>query len=305
MGRRRAEARLTLGPWEGPRRRSWHPQAAAPSVRLLGVATEAPSVLTATSPQLAAREDLARALEARAWPSAHFIVTDDDDGIRLDRWFKRNLPEVSFNIVSRWARTGQLRLDGKRAAPGDRSRPGSRSACRRAKLPPARSARPQRQARAADRDEDAVRARDGHLSGRARVRAQQAAGPRDPGRDQDPPPPRPAARRPGRRGRARPKLVHRLDKDTSGALLVARTRAGRRPFRQGLLRPHRAQGLLGAGRRRARQRRRADRPAAGQAARHRRREDARRRGERAAREDALAGRSIAPATAPPGSSCSR
>ena len=39
-----------------------------------------------------------------------FTVSDEDDGIRLDRWFKRNMPEVSFNIVSRWARTGQLRV---------------------------------------------------------------------------------------------------------------------------------------------------------------------------------------------------
>ena len=49
-----------------------------------------------------------------------FAVTGEDDGIRLDRWFKRNLPEVSFGQISRWARTGQLRLDGKRATPGDR-----------------------------------------------------------------------------------------------------------------------------------------------------------------------------------------
>ena len=74
----------------------------------------------------------------------------------------------------------------------------------------------------------------------------------------------------------RPKLVHRLDKDTSGALLVARTRARGRAFRQGLLRADGAQGLLGAGRRRARRRRGADRRAARQAARHRRREDAHR-----------------------------
>jgi 23S rRNA pseudouridine955/2504/2580 synthase len=46
-----------------------------------------------------------------------FAVTEEDDGIRLDRWFKRNLPEVSFGQISRWARTGQLRLDGKRATP--------------------------------------------------------------------------------------------------------------------------------------------------------------------------------------------
>ena len=48
-----------------------------------------------------------------------FTVAPDDDGIRLDRWFRRHLPEASFNVVSRWARTGQLRVDGKRAAPGD------------------------------------------------------------------------------------------------------------------------------------------------------------------------------------------
>src|SRR6187551_1922480 len=49
-----------------------------------------------------------------------FTVTEDDDGIRLDRWFKRNQPDTSFNIVSRWARTGLVRLDGQRVATGDR-----------------------------------------------------------------------------------------------------------------------------------------------------------------------------------------
>ena len=42
-----------------------------------------------------------------------FTVDAEDDGIRLDRWFKRHLPDASFNTVSRWARTGQLRVDGK------------------------------------------------------------------------------------------------------------------------------------------------------------------------------------------------
>jgi 23S rRNA pseudouridine955/2504/2580 synthase len=48
-----------------------------------------------------------------------FTVATDDEDIRLDRWFKRHLPETTFNLVSRWARTGQLRVDGKRATPGD------------------------------------------------------------------------------------------------------------------------------------------------------------------------------------------
>src|SRR5689334_19675867 len=75
-----------------------------------------------------------------------FTVRDDDDGIRLDRWFKRHLPDVSFNTVSRWARTGQLRIDGKRATPGDRVEKGQTL-----RLPPAEpapaegpGARPQR-----------------------------------------------------------------------------------------------------------------------------------------------------------------
>jgi len=31
-----------------------------------------------------------------------YRVQADDDGIRLDRWFQRHLPDVGFNIVSRW-----------------------------------------------------------------------------------------------------------------------------------------------------------------------------------------------------------
>src|SRR3546814_9050152 len=49
-----------------------------------------------------------------------FTVAPDDDHIRLDRWFKRHLPQVGFATVSRWARTGQVRVDGKRAKPEDR-----------------------------------------------------------------------------------------------------------------------------------------------------------------------------------------
>ena len=49
-----------------------------------------------------------------------FTVSDDDHGIRLDRWFKRNLPQIGFGVISRWARTGQIRVNGKRVKPEDR-----------------------------------------------------------------------------------------------------------------------------------------------------------------------------------------
>lgn len=53
-----------------------------------------------------------------------FTVSDDDDAVRLDRWFKRNLPQIGFATISRWARTGQIRVDGKRAKPEDRLKTG-------------------------------------------------------------------------------------------------------------------------------------------------------------------------------------
>ena len=151
-----------------------------------------------------------------------FTVGDDDDGIRLDRWFKRNLPDVSFNLVSRWARTGQLRIDGKRAIPGDRIEAGQEIRVPPAESAPARPGRPQPKREPLTEDEVAfVRDMVIHEDPSAVVLN------KPPG----------LATQGGTKttkhldrlldgladDRGRPKLVHRLDKDTSGALLVART----------------------------------------------------------------------------------
>jgi 23S rRNA pseudouridine955/2504/2580 synthase len=151
-----------------------------------------------------------------------FTVSDDDDGIRLDRWFKRHMADISFNMVSRWARTGQLRLGGKRAVPGDRVEAGQEI-----RIPPAEAV-PQRPERAKPRRErltddeiEFVREMVIHEDPNAFVLN------KPPG----------LATQGGTKtskhldrlldgladDRGRPKLVHRLDKDTSGALLVART----------------------------------------------------------------------------------
>ena len=154
-----------------------------------------------------------------------FTVGHDDDGIRLDRWFRRHLPDTSFNLVSRWARTGQLRVDGARATPGDRLSAGQvlrvpppeviREAVRTARTKPERAPLSEDQAAFArdmviHRDAQALvldkppgLATQGgtktteHVDGLLDALQFEAEG--------------------------RPKLVHRLDKDTSGALLVART----------------------------------------------------------------------------------
>ncbi len=41
-------------------------------------------------------------------------VGADDDGMRLDRWFKTYFPEVAFGHLNKLLRTGQVRLDGGR-----------------------------------------------------------------------------------------------------------------------------------------------------------------------------------------------
>lgn len=153
-----------------------------------------------------------------------FKVGTDDDGIRLDRWFKRHLADVSFNTVSRWARTGQLRVDGARAEPGARLAAGQILRVPPAEAPtPAKPGRPKRE-RPPLSDEQTALAETMviHRDAQAIVLN------KPPG----------LATQGGTKTtehvdglldalqfdlEGRPKLVHRLDKDTSGALLVART----------------------------------------------------------------------------------
>jgi 23S rRNA pseudouridine955/2504/2580 synthase len=44
-------------------------------------------------------------------------VAADDSEIRLDRWFKRHYPQVPFGTVAKLCRKGNIRLDGKRVKP--------------------------------------------------------------------------------------------------------------------------------------------------------------------------------------------
>jgi len=149
-----------------------------------------------------------------------FTVAPDDDDIRLDRWFKRHLPEIGFPTVSRWARTGQIRVDGKRAKPEDRLTAGQVL-----RVPPGGevAARPKPKRREPTAEQlAAAEAMLIHRTDAALVlnkppglATQGGTGTHlhvdgllDAFTEEDEP---------------RPRLVHRLDKDTSGVLLVART----------------------------------------------------------------------------------
>jgi 23S rRNA pseudouridine955/2504/2580 synthase len=42
-------------------------------------------------------------------------VSADEADIRLDRWFRRHFPAVTQGAIQKFCRTGQVRVDGKRA----------------------------------------------------------------------------------------------------------------------------------------------------------------------------------------------
>jgi len=47
-------------------------------------------------------------------------VEEADTGIRLDRWFKRHFPEVTHGLLEKALRKGDVRLNGKKAKAADR-----------------------------------------------------------------------------------------------------------------------------------------------------------------------------------------
>ncbi|MEL7718517.1 RluA family pseudouridine synthase [Citromicrobium bathyomarinum] len=149
-----------------------------------------------------------------------YTVAEDDEGVRLDRWFKRHLPEVGFATVARWARTGQIRVDGARAKPDDRLTKGQVL-----RIPPGNPARAKTPPRRRELTEDQKAQARGMViketpnaivlnkppglatQGGSKTFSH-VDGLLDAFVEGDGP---------------RPRLVHRLDKDTSGVLLIART----------------------------------------------------------------------------------
>ena len=148
-----------------------------------------------------------------------FTIAPDDDGVRLDRWFKRHLPQIGFATVSKWARTGQIRVDGGRAKPDDRLATGQTL-----RVPPggetSKKPRPRRELTEEEQAEAramlVMQTRSALVLNKPPGLATQGGtkttrhvdGLLDAFAQEDDP---------------RPRLVHRLDKDTSGVLLVART----------------------------------------------------------------------------------
>ena len=148
-------------------------------------------------------------------------VSEDDGEQRLDKWFKRRFPQVTQGHVEKMCRTGQVRVDGGRAKASDRVIPGQTI-----RIPPlpdnAAPSRPRAgSVSAADEKmiQNAVVWKDEHiiiLNKPPGLPSQGGSGQGD--RHVD------GLTEALKFGfKDRPKLVHRLDKDTSGLLMLART----------------------------------------------------------------------------------
>lgn len=153
----------------------------------------------------------------------NITVKADDDGTRLDRWFKRHFPGLSFGQLQKIMRKGEVRLDGKRVKGKERVSTGQT-----VRVPPlgADAGAPRKPGPKTPRlsDEDVAEVKSWIVyRDEAVIAINKPAGlPTQGGTGQtrhldgllD-------ALRFG--SEHRPKLVHRLDKDTSGALLLGRT----------------------------------------------------------------------------------
>ena len=159
---------------------------------------------------------------ARRGPAVdEYRIKADDDGIRLDRWFKRHRDDVPHALLQRWTRTGLVRLDGAKTDPSDRIAKGQRLVVPQIVDAP-KSARVKLRRELSDEDQAAAEAMVIYRDDSALVlnkppglatqggtgTTEHVDGLLDAFFDE-------------RMGR--PRLVHRLDKDTSGVLLVART----------------------------------------------------------------------------------
>ncbi len=148
-------------------------------------------------------------------------VAEGDGDQRLDRWFRRQFPHIPQGRIEKMCRKGEIRVDGGRVKAATRLEAGQ--SVRVPPLPDSEAPEPER-ARVSDADAEMIRGcviwRDDHIIALNKPPGLPTQGGSKQTKHVD--------------GLAealkfgldeKPRLVHRLDKDTSGVLLLARTRA--------------------------------------------------------------------------------
>ena len=175
---------------------------------------EAPRQPTRAEAKAAAQETLATGVQT-------LVVEPDEADMRVDRFLVARFPQLAFTHIQRIVRKGELRVDGKRAQPNDRLLAGQK-----VRIPPLKLDQPKLVARSAARDQsdrDFLKSitlyedKDVLIINKPMGLAVQGGsgttrhvdGLLDSMRDAE---------------GQKPRLVHRLDKDTAGCLVIAKTR---------------------------------------------------------------------------------
>lgn len=156
----------------------------------------------------------------------HVQIGVADDGMRLDRWLRNQFPGLKQGKLEKLLRKGQIRLDGSRAKSGDRVEAGQD-----VRLPPDIDDNPTQESRPKTIDPDVARELSSTLKDSILHMDDEVIALNKPA----------GVAVQGGSGthlhidgvldwlkmgaKDRPRLVHRLDRDTSGVMLLARTRA--------------------------------------------------------------------------------
>ena len=146
----------------------------------------------------------------------HIKVSDDEDGQRIDRFLQKHLKGVPFGLLQKLMRKGQIRVDSKRVKSSTRLESGQS-----VRIPPMEERKPAER-KLSEKDADFIRSivlyDDGDIIALNKPAGLATQGGTNIKRHVD-----------GmldaliNEEGVRPRLVHRLDKDTSGLLLLARS----------------------------------------------------------------------------------
>jgi 23S rRNA pseudouridine955/2504/2580 synthase len=151
-------------------------------------------------------------------------VGRDEDGMRLDRWFGVHFPQVTFGHLQKLIRTGQVRIDSGRAKTNSRLEAGQQ-----VRIPPLEAEVRRIEQKISSEDasflRDLIIYEDDELYVFNKPHGLASQGGSGTKRHMD----GLLKSLPNKQGEA-PRLVHRLDRDTSGVLVVAKSRAAAAHF---------------------------------------------------------------------------
>lgn len=150
-------------------------------------------------------------------PERILTISNDDDGQRLDRWLKKNVPDMPYGLVQKLIRKGAIRLDGKKVKAEAKLGAGQEI-----RIPAYDGAKEKDKKKISDKDAQFIKSlilfEDAHIIALNKPPGLAVQGGTKTKKHIDG-----LLQALANKEGVVPRLVHRLDKDTSGVLLLARS----------------------------------------------------------------------------------